>query len=193
MGLLTPVKKYSGEIASITVNVEQPFHFKNLYKFMHDWMVENRFVDLEEGIDKWEKYYLERVGQVKEYIIEWDTIRKVEDNTYYRYKLNIKFHLLNIKQAEVMLEGVKTKLQDGELKVEMEAKIETDVGDKWKKHWLLKYFKNRYDQKIFYQEFRGTHEINLYRLVYELQNLIKDYLKQRCVEPVEGFLHTPRK
>lgn len=188
------LRKYTGVVSNITINVEQPFNFKNLYKAMHEWLIENRFVDRDEGNDTWEVYYNERVGEAgKELIIEWDMIRDVEGNKYYRYALNIDMHLLRLKKVEVMIDGKKTKLDEGELKLKIKAVVETDIEGKWEKHWFLKNFKRVYDQKLFKEELQGMHEINLVRLVYEFQSLVKDYLKQRCVESPEGFIQTPRK
>jgi len=183
------MRAYDGEVGEITVKIEQPFHLKNLYIFMHNWLEENGFIDMDEGSDKWEILYLEKVGATKEYWIEWELRRPVEGNTYYRNRLNIKFHLVYGKKVEVMYEGHKVKLDHGELEVTMHGWLETDYDKKWQKHWFLKKFKNLYDQRIFKEEFYGQHETNLYRLMYELQGLIKKYMKVRCIYPVKDFLY----
>jgi hypothetical protein len=183
--------RYSGDVGKISVKVEQPFHFKNLYQYMHLWLVENGFESADGDGDKWETFYLEKIGQVKEYWVEWDMVKNIHKNKYYNYKLNVKMHLLGMKKIEVMQEGHKVKLDHGEIEIIIDGKIQTDLEGKWKKHWFLKNFKKVYDERIFKEEFMGMHEVNLYRLMYEFQGMIKKYMAIRCYAPVEGFLHAP--
>ncbi len=184
------VKKYTGDVGKISIKVEQPFHLKNLYQFMHLWLLENGFVSKDGDKDKWETFYLEKRGQVNEHWMEWDLIKNIEGNSYYRFKLNIKMHTLGMKKIEVMQEGKKVKLDHGEIEIVFKGSLETDIGGKWKSHWFLKHFKDNYDQRIFKEEFYSMHEENLYRSMYGLQGMVKKYMAQRCYAPVTGFLHS---
>lgn len=183
------VQEYKGEVGEITMKIEQPFHLKNLYIFMHNWLQEEGYIDLDEGKDKWEVLYLEKVGSAKEYWIEWRLQKQVEGNTYYRHRMTIKFHMIYAKKVEMMYQGHKVKLDHGELEINIHGWLETDFNDVWKKHWFLKHWRNIYDQRIFKEEFYGQHETNLYRDMYALQSLIKKYMKIRCISPAKDFLH----
>ncbi|MBW2995273.1 hypothetical protein KY312_02885 [Candidatus Woesearchaeota archaeon] len=176
------VKAYDGTIPTIWLVYKGVFSFDQVYELVHDFLVENGFVDIDYPDsggkpDMFEHRYLEKGAPVTGYWIDWKTKKLIEGNTYYRYLLTVKFQGVAISPIEVMEEGQKVSRHKGELDLFIEGKVETDFNKEWEKHWLLKHFKNTYDRKIMKEEFESMHEETLYKYMYRLQAICKRYFK----------------
>ncbi|MBW3012076.1 hypothetical protein KY311_02745 [Candidatus Woesearchaeota archaeon] len=175
-------KKYSGKIPKITVTYKGVFAFDTIYELVRDFLVENGFVDIDfpqsgGKPDMWEKRYLEKGSPVTGYWINWETKKVPENNTYYRYILNISFQGVAVSQVDVMEAGKKVTRHKGEININIEGEVQTDFNKEWENHWLLKHFKNTYDNKIMKEEFKDMHEATLYKTMYRLQSVVKRYFK----------------
>ncbi|MBS3097643.1 hypothetical protein J4209_02500 [Candidatus Woesearchaeota archaeon] len=190
------------ELPEIKVKYKDVFHLKNLYVMMHEYLVEENFLDEDQnqtynGHRFIETLYLENFCQKglhaggKEMWIYWRAIKRPEGKLsgYYRYLLDIDFHGVYIRDQEVIHQGKKMKVQFGELEIFFRPKIEADYRNEWEKHWLLKHFMKLYDTRVLSQEFEKR-EKELWRDVYKLQGKIKRFLNMRTFIPVpEPFWH----
>ena len=172
-------------VAKITVDNEDTFHLKNLYKLIHDWLDDEGFTDMygSRGSDgNPEIFYLERIlgSGSKEHRRRWRAIRDPTDSKYYRYFLKIDFTTVNMKSIEVMHQGYKMKTDRGDCIIDIEAWLQLDYNDEWQSHPILKKVDKLFRNRI-YKEQIETHRINLYKIVYRLQNTIKQYLKLRTL------------
>jgi len=165
------------------------FHMKQLYTMIHEWLVENEYATRSDA-DFPEEYYLFRENQESgdESWIWWRLEKVPTGNTYYRYVLDIDFHLLLMREAQVLHQGKKFKTNWGEVEIKIWAKLEGDYQGKWRKHFLLKHLEELFRKRIFKSSFE-MHKNEFYREVYRLQNAIKEYLKLRTYlpEPEEKF------
>lgn len=180
---LFKAKPYSGKIVGIQVVYKGVFSFDMIYELVHDFLLENGFVDIDypesEGApDMFEARYLEKGGApLTGYWINWLTKKVPGENTYYRYVLDIRFQGIAISKVDVVEQGKKVTREKGEINVFIDGNVETDYKKEWENHWLLKHLKNHYDKRIMFEEFNDMHETTLYRTMYRLQAVVKRYFK----------------
>ena len=179
-------------VAKFTVDNEETFHMKNLYKLIHDWLDNEGFKDIYGDRDNPEIFYLERISATgsKEHRIRWRCVKDPTDSKYYRYFMKIDFTTVNMKSIEVMHQGYKMKTDRGDCIMEIEAWLQLDYKDDWKKTPFLnnKIVENLFRNRI-YKEQIETHKVNLYKAAYRLQNTIKQYLKLRTLYEMPKPFH----
>jgi len=101
--------------------------------------------------------------------------------------INIDFHALNLKEVEVMHEGQKVKTNYGQIKILVQAIIETDYEKSWQGHWFLKFFNEVFWKRIFWRNME-IHRKEVYKDAYNLQEEIKKYLEMQSTTPdKKGF------
>ncbi|MBW3020984.1 hypothetical protein KY334_06830 [Candidatus Woesearchaeota archaeon] len=168
-------------IASPIVVFQDPFNFKNLYKLIKFWLEDNGYINGNGTSEKEiEIFYSEqvRLGDVKEYHIWWRTNRQPK-NQYFKYKIDVNFLGLGMKNTEVVKNDKKHKMQIGEITVMLKATLVTeanDKSDKWKNHWFYSGIRNWFREK-WYRAKIEQHENILYEEIYKLQTAIKEYLE----------------
>lgn len=183
------------KVASISIQNEDTFHLKNLYKLIHDWLDEEGFKDIygDRGSDgNPEIFYFERVNASggREHRIRWRCIMNPRNSEYYRYFMKIDFLTINMKSIEVMHQGYKMKTDRGDITVSIEAWLQLDYKDEWDKTGFLS---NKFIQKLFrnriYKEQIESHKVDLYKVTYRLQNTIKQYLKLKTLYEMPKPFH----
>ena len=188
---------YIGDLPEFKVKYKDVFHLKNLYVMMHEYLQEEQFLDLDGDHAYIETLYLEKFCQKglhsggKEMWVYWRTYKKPETkySGYFRYNLEIDFHMVYMRDQEVMHQGKKMKIQWGEIEIFFRPKIEVDYTGKWREHWLLKNFHKLYYQRVLNHEF-DKREKELWREAYKLQGKVKNFLNLRTFIPVpEPFWH----
>jgi len=173
--------------ANIKIKYKDYFHIKNLYIMMREWLVEEEYSPVESW-DFPEDFYLQRETQRKgtEMWIWWRLKKVPSGNSYYRYILDVDFHVLWLKEAEVIHQGQKFKTNWGEIEITIIGKLEKDYmheeGKGWRDHFLLKHFDNLFHKRIFKKDL-DMHRLEFKRDVYRFQEAIKTYLKMRVFLP----------
>jgi len=175
-------------VSKIQIENEETFHMKNLYKLIHDWLAEEGFKDIYMSEDNPEIFYLERILGTgsKEHRIWWRCIKVPQNSQYYRYFIKINFMTLNMKSIEVMHQGQKMKTDRGDCIIDIFAYLQLDFNNHWRgKNWpnqkpfIMKFdrlFRNR-----IYKAQIEAYKVDLYKVVYRLQNIIKQYLKLKTI------------
>ena len=188
------------KIPQTKVKYSDVFHLKNLYIMMHEYLVEEKWfgeggpLGTEPGAmhTNIETLYLENFVQKglhkggKEMWIYWRLFKKPEGkySGYLRYRLNIDFHGVYIENREIMHQGKKLGVQNGELEIFFNGAVQTDYNEKWKNHSFLKHWQDLYEGRMISQEIE-KHEKMLWREIYRLTSIVKKYLDMRV------FLPTP--
>ena len=182
-------------VSKITVQNEDTFHLKNLYKLVHDWLDEEGFVDIygDRGNDgNPEVFYLERLSGTgsKEHRIRWRCLKTPNNSQYYRYFVKVDFITINMKSIEVMHQGYKMKTDRGDVNITVEAWLQLDYKEDWDQTTFLK---SKFIQRLFrnriYKEQIESHKVDLYKTVYRLQNTVKQYLKLRTLYEMPKSFH----
>lgn len=116
------------------------FDFKDIYKFLYNWLTSYEFVVIE-------KKYSEKVKpDGKELEVAWACLRKISD--YFRYKINILIRVIRMTSVEAVREGVKVKRDKGELEIKFSAYLERDYEHKWEANPISKFLRGIYDKFI---------------------------------------------
>jgi hypothetical protein len=192
-------------IPQMKVKYKDVFHLKNMYVMMHEYLIEEGFVDesgthAQAGHNYIEKLYMEKFCQAglhaggKEMWIWWRTIKKPETKYqgYYQYHLDVDFHVVyaqppekKAKDAQVLIsQGKKIpNLIFGEVEMFFKGWIEADYNDQWETHPWLKHFHKLYYTRVLSHEF-DKREKELWRDVFKLTSKVKRFLNMRTFIPV---------
>ena len=179
-------------VAKFTVENEDTFHMKNLYKLIHDWLDEEGFRDMYGSRDNPEIFYLERLlgTGAKEHRIRWRCLKNPRSSSYYRYFMKVDFTTINMKSIEVMHQGYKMKTDTGDCIIDIEAWIQLDYDNKWPNTPFLKskLIENLFRNRIYKEQIESA-KVDLYKSAYRLQNIIKQYLKLRTLYEMPKPFH----
>lgn len=176
--------------ADFRIKYKDFFHMKKLYIMVHEWLVEFGWFppsDVAGGrsYEDWpEVLYFQKESQKRgtELWIWWRFVKKIEDASYWQYTLNIDWHIILLKDTQVMHKGVKYDTNWGEVEISIKAEVVADAKGEWEKHWFLKHYNDIFRGRIFRQELE-KHKIELYRESYRLQEAIKSYLALKTYLP----------
>ncbi|MGM5481696.1 MAG: hypothetical protein ACQESE_04790 [Nanobdellota archaeon] len=156
---LIPQKALEGDpFSKWELTVKESFSLDALYKRLHEFLIVEEWVDLHAGGDDYEINYEEHEqddGSINHFIW-WRAAKdpKIPAHDYIRYYLRLDFTTKMIKEKEVMLQGKKVKLDNGELKVECGIYLHQDNSrtksgkNPWKTHPVLKHFKNYFWNRL---------------------------------------------
>ncbi len=169
------------------------FHLKNLYKLIHEWLVDEDFKAADTNDDKFEYMYLDRTiaSGEKEHIIWWRAVDNPRGNNYYRYFIKIDWQTLYVKKIEIMHKGHKFKTNNAEVSLKVEAWLQLDYQDKWKNSPLLSFF-DRWFRERFYLENIKKYKDDLYVTAFRLHNTIKQYVQMKMPVDWGRPFHPPR-
>ena len=163
--------------AEFRVKNKGTFDLKGLYEYLHLWVIEEGYASLSDPEFPEVFHSQHEFGQgLKEHIIWWRLEKIPNKSAYYKYELDVNWRTVAIKDLEIIYQGKKLKLANGELQIYVYARIVTDYNGTWSKHWLLKYFNTLY-WKVIMKSNLEKHKLELYREAYRLQETIKDYWK----------------
>ncbi len=180
-------------LPSLKVTHKGAFSFKDLYGVMYEFLKQNSFTtyDFPEfggGDDQYEFYFLVKGSGPKNYKAKWKAKKIVPDTNYFRYTLEIEIEGKGISQKEIVVDGKKLNVDDGEVTITMKGDLETDFKKEWEKHWLLKHFQGVYDKRILKEEIEEEHEGGLMKTLLAFQNTVKRYFRIQGGKEVGGIL-----
>lgn len=182
-------------VSKLEIENEDTFHMKNFYKLMHDWLIEEGFRSIYDDPDDEnpEILYLERIlgTGVKEHRIWWRCLKTPGKSQYYRYFLKLDIQNLNMKSIEVMHQGHKMKTDRGDCVIRIWAYLQLDYKGQWMAHPLLKKLDPLFRHRIYKAQIEA-YKIDLYKIVYRFQNVIKQYLKLKTVYEMPKPFHPER-
>ncbi|MBN1385954.1 hypothetical protein JW968_03175 [Candidatus Woesearchaeota archaeon] len=180
-------------VNDIALKYRDVFHMKGLYQMIRFWLLYEDFVredyDQPSSEKYMEKLMLERreKGGHKEMWIWWRTFK--DETKFFRLELDVDYHVLFMKDIEIMHEGVKLKTQQGEVEIKLTARVVMDPEGDWEKNKILKAFNlhNFVKKRLLKKELEG-YKLKLYRKTYELHRRIKQYLDMKgFLEETEAF------
>ena len=165
----------------LTIKYKDVFHLEDLYKSMHWWLGEKRWIP-EDGH---EILYVEKVSPdgASEHIIRWEFSKDAQDSPkYFRYKLKVEFHTLAIKPQEVVVDGKKLPAVKGEVEITITPSLVLDEDKMWQKSpvwatWQTYFNKRHYKNKL------EALRLELYNEMYEFQGSIKKFLQLKQFLP----------
>lgn len=170
------------EAATFRIKNKDYFHMKNLYVMIHDWLTDEGFASKVDP-DFPEQFYLQRETQRSgNELWIWWRVEKDIGSSYYKYKIDLDYHIIMLRDAEVMHQGKKFKTNWGEVEIKIWAKLMLDHKGKWSKNPFIKNLDKVFRQRIFQNELEAR-RLELYRYAYRIHEAIKTYLKLRVYLP----------
>lgn len=156
---------YKGKVVQVGY-----WNYTEVYTMLYNWLKDH-------GYGVTENVYKEKLsGAGKEIIIDWDASKGVTD--YFKYKINLSWHILTMKDAEVEIDGKKVKTNKGELEI-----VFTGT--------LIKDYESRWEDSPFHKFMRGVYENYVIRkTIDEYGDGIEDDTKD-IISDLKAFLRIP--
>jgi len=187
-------KDFNILVAKMNIENEETYHLKNLYKLIHDWLDEEGFLDIYDSRDNPEVLYLERILGTgsKEHRIWWRCLKypsgSKKANMYYRYYIKIDFMTINMKSIEVMHQGHKMKTDRGDIIIDINAFLQLDYNEQWRNSKFMMRWDKMFRNRIYKAQVEA-YKVDLYKISYRLQNIIKQYLKLKTIYEMPKPFH----
>jgi len=143
------------------------WNYADLYNFCYNWFKDERYKLFEE------KYVEKLTSFGKEIVIEWVAKKKVSD--YFKEEIKIKWHVLGMNDAEVMIGDNKEKTNKGEVKIVVVADLIRDYEENW-------------DKTVFYKFLRGIYDKYIIRNTKDLYEDRLEGVARKFYDDVKAFL-----
>lgn len=154
-------------IDQLRLNYEGLFSLNELYRTVSSWFYEH-------GYDYYEKKNVEQVTPTgKDIEIELRPWKKLTD--YAKKELKIRMFLKDVKMVEVEKEGVKLKLNQGNIQMIFDAYLITDYEDRWENKPLFFFIRTLVD-KYVYKFYTDRFEGDLVDDVHQVHQHVKAHL-----------------
>jgi hypothetical protein len=128
----------------------------------------------EKGFDKFERKNIQQVTPSGKHIeLELRPWKTVSD--YVKTHMKITLYLTNVKDVEVEKDGVKVKLNQGNVHIVLDGYIETDHEDRWESNAMYVFFRTLIDKYII-KTYLDTFEQEIASDVDQLYNQLKAFL-----------------
>jgi len=161
------VIKYSTGYNKDKIKYVGIFHLKDTYKMMFEWLNDKGY-----AVD--ETSYKEVIrNNEREVEIRWIVTKEQSD--YFQYEFSVFFHGLNVVNTEVEVDGVKKKMQKGELTTEFSWTINKDYKNRFSQNEFSKRVRNYYDKYLVSKRIEEQ-EILIVRDFEAMLGVLKDYL-----------------
>ncbi|MBI1969770.1 hypothetical protein HYS48_03680 [Candidatus Woesearchaeota archaeon] len=189
--------KYKGirgneqEVWKTKVKYYGVFHLRTLYKELMEFLKDLEYTD-EERYKYFERFYFEsRSLDPRQATQMWIWIRTdktegpVDESSYYRYYLDVDYHVRFMKDVEIMKEGEKMKVQHGEVEISIRCGVELDWNGKWQNHWFLKNMHDFFLKRLWWKQYQDKRHI-VKDDALKLQRFIKEYFELQSYLPLAG-------
>ncbi|MBS1266517.1 MAG: hypothetical protein MAG795_00484 [Candidatus Woesearchaeota archaeon] len=138
--------------------------FDALYKRVVKWFNKR-------GYDFYEVLYKDKPPELE---IEWHAERKLDD--FYKYHMEIYFHIFDIEEVEAIKDGKKKKMMKCRFWVNFDPKVEYDWQGRWSKNEFTKKLLDFYIKFVIRREFQLNIADPFWYITYDLHNIFKEQL-----------------
>jgi hypothetical protein len=190
---------YNIKTVQFEVDFAGTFHVKSLYKRIHDWFEEWNYVseDLDDkgdpGVGQCENLFYETVndkGQSQNHI--WWRYKKKTNSDFVHYYVKFDHQIMYMSPKEIMQDGDKLKTNDCNIVFRVQGWVIFDPKHKLRSHWLTKIFSERWFMKRWYKDRVDFHKKQLWFEVYNLEDMIKQFLEMKTVHEQADAYHALR-
>lgn len=124
------------------------FDFKEFYAFCYEWL------SLETGLTVVEEEYSEKLkGNMKDIEVKWVAFTKASD--YFKYEIKIEFKLIAITEVEIVKDGVKMKMNKGEIGMKVKGILIKDYDGKFETNATMKVWRGIYEKWVISQRVKS--------------------------------------
>lgn len=178
------------EVTSYNVNVKDAFNLLPVYIMMHDWLVEEGYGTGPLGPTYREDYEFGEVNYInrdnpaigKDVYIYW-RVYKFPTGGFFKYGIDVDWHLFGIKPVEISWKGQKVEVQKGEFEAVVTAYVIYDPGKLWV-GWPWAEIKNLMINRTYRNQI-NMHKKQVYTDAYRFRDLIMNYLKMETFMPIK--------
>ncbi len=176
-----------------TIQVKQVFYLKNTYIYAWEWLRDEGFVALDGEPERIETMYDEKIDPDGKRTIRvwWRCTYNPDNSSYYRYRMNIFWEMNGITNVEIMFQGKKIKVNEGEVYIHCWAVLELDYDRKWEKNPFLRRLDKLFRQRI-YKKTREHYEEDLRRRATRYQEDMKRIMEVQNYEKIPERFHAER-
>jgi hypothetical protein len=176
------------KVPEFRVKFNDIFSLRNLYIMLHELLLEENWKGKDGEMDHSdiETLYSENVYQRgihrggKELWFWWRAEKFAEGkySGYIKNFLDIDAHVVYLQNVEIVQQGKKMNVQNGEIEMFFRPKIWMDYRHEWDKNWFLKHMKPIFEKRIMHAEIEKR-EKELWRDSYRIHAKVKQYLQLR--------------
>lgn len=185
-------------LPEIRMKVRDVFSVGDLLKSLEEWFQENNYGDLD-GSDDYETLYTHALRAGGVITDTWFWMRTIKypigtskDTAFLRYRLNVDMHYLGESaETEVMHKGKKVKLNKGEMEFFINAAMEIDFRDEWKKGGMMGMLSEVFKKKLYKKQLK-YHKRYLYDEMYKFQGMLKQFFGLATFVPEQPMAQPPR-
>lgn len=144
------------------------WNYGDVYAMLYNWLKDNGY-GISEG-----SYKEKLAGNGKEILIEWEASKKVTD--YFKYKISLSWHILGLKDAEVEIDGKKTKTNKGELEIVFKGEIINDYEKRWEDSPGWKFLRGIYEKYVIrstIDEYEDDLEDDVRAIISDLKSFLR--------------------
>lgn len=153
----------------LIIRYEGVFDFDKLYLAMVEWLKRRKYAFYE---TTYKHSGLEPGGAEQE--IEWVAERDV--TPYYKYTINVAWHLWDVKDVEVVEHGQKKKLTKAKLQITFQGAVDIDYKKRWEKSSFLMFLRDLFFKYIIRKEIEGIWYDTLYYRLVRFHTMVRDLL-----------------
>ena len=129
------------------------FQSRQLYIELHDWLIEYGYSKQDDlSFPEQRIWEARQQNGRKEFWVWWRPSKAIEGNKFWRRVIDVDMHGVGIQPAEIMYKGKKIKCDSGKFEVLLQAKLEIDIDNAWKKHKIMGPFLEYFWKKIYKKE-----------------------------------------
>ena len=154
-------------VDKMKLRYEGLFNMSEMYNLVDSWLEENNY-------DKFEKANSEQVTPDGKHIW-WQFFPWKKITDYAKQIIKIECAMSNVKEVEIERDGVKVRLNQGEVEFAFTGYLETDYENRWEAkptYYFLRAIFDKFIYKIYTDKFTGS----LVDDVNTLSRLTKSYL-----------------
>ena len=156
--------------APLLIRHKGVFDFEGLYRMMHAWLINKRFLFHE---DRYKDKVATPFGNELE--IDWTAEKKVTE--YVKEFITIKFHLWDFSEVEIIKEGKKVKMTKSRMEIKFNCQLQMDYTEKFENGGAFaKKLGEFYQNKVIYWDWRIRYADALTYSLYDLHAKVKKYL-----------------
>jgi len=170
------------EVPGGTIRYQGLFDFEGLYQAAVAWAKTHRYWFHE---DTYKHKVPTPYGAEQE--MWWKMEAKVTE--FYKYYINVRIHLWEMTEVEVVKEGKKKTLTNARLQIDISGAVEADWQKKFEGSRFKKMLKNILLNYIWKKEFTSVYGDMLYYRMWNFHALLKKYLDmQTAWNEYAGYL-----
>lgn len=162
------VIKYSNGYNKDKIKYVGIYDFKETYKMLFEWLIDKGYL-----VDETSYKEVLSANGAKEIEVWWTATKDQSD--YFQYEIKIFFHPIGMTNVEVEVEGIKQKMNKGELTIEFEWAINKDYKNRFTNNTFTKNLRDYYDKYLVSSRIEEQESL-IIRDFEEMFAVLKDYI-----------------